>query len=715
MPSRLFLGFASPVVLAACLGIASCASENQIDEGVGGNAHQQTGTGSVTPEGVVATVEVVPLDIWARPLPDSVLTVELDGQAVSPTEVQGAFEVFLTKAANVSIGLTAADHQPLQVALAFDGTGESSGLSLAGEPPSESAIAISHREVGGVMRHVVHLGLAHDWYSSQARPPRRGNLIELHTSGETAWAALRKDLDAAKENILISTWWWQSDFELTRTNELLTPGERWNNTILGVLEKSTAKKRVLVGQFLDQDGLFSSVTWDSGLSDHGPVPNDQFEVMGQANPSSGKFWFEPTPIDFTARVVERVPGASGAEFDAFPPIDSVVPAREVDLTAWPIELDVNHGSYHQKFAVLDDGLAYVGGMNLKEVDWDTDEHRVFEPLRMVFDASDGERVAVATKASLPDNLPRKDYMLRIEGPAAQDVADVFQRRWQHQLDSDVTYAAFNTPFEVERDVAEIPEGLEVQITTTMPNPFWEHGIAETWLKAVARAERFLFIEDQYFRAPMLNAVIEKRMTEKPELVLVVVTRPVGEWADPGCAWTYQSDTLFASKFPGRYLPLRLRAFDVAISDGPLVWDETDAYFVDVDVHSKMLIVDDRFMSVGSANKNNRGMVYEAEMNAAIANPTWVTQQRRRILEQLLPKGAVVSDDPKVWFAALGAAAGANAKVYQAWTDAGFDLDLDGAPVPPAYVPKGLVYPQEFGSLADCLFESVGPDLTSQGH
>ncbi|MBM4359284.1 MAG: hypothetical protein FJ096_14375 [Deltaproteobacteria bacterium] len=684
----------------------AAAGENPLEEGGGSGGSAP----DLTPVNAVLTI--VPRDIWARPLLGGELAIAIDGKPFVPAASAASVEVPLRKAATVTVSLAAKDHKPIALELAFDGSRSLGGLTLASAPPTESAAALAHRPGKELAHHELHLGLAHDWFSSQARPPRRGNAVELYTSGEAAWKAVRADVELAKQSVLVSTRWWQSDFELTRTNAPLSPDQRWSNTALGILEKSPAYKRVLVGQFLGQDGKLSSVTWDAQLKARGPALGDGFEVMGQANPASGTFWFEPTPVDFEARVRGVTPVSSDTAFDALPPIASVVPAREVDLTQWPIELDVSHGSYHQKFAVVDDRVAFVGGMNVKEVDWDTDEHRVFDRRRMRFDATEAERIDVANRLALPDNDPRKDYMLRIEGPAAADVADVFQRRWQHQLDAGVEYAGTSTPFEVKPDPSELPDGVEVQITTTLPQPFWEHGIAETWFKAVARAEKFIFIEDQYFRAPMLNELIAKRMQERPELLLVVVTQPVSGWFDPGCAWTHQSHALFASKFPARYLSLQLRSLDVTVDESPLVWDETDAHFVDMGLHSKMLIVDDRFMSIGSANKNNRGMVYEAEMNAVVIEPSWVREQRRRLLGLVLPPNTVVADDPKAWFAELASAALFNDAAYDAWKSEDWDLDLDGAPISPSLLPRGFLYSLSFGTLADCLFESVGPDQTS---
>ena len=108
----------------------------------------------------------------------------------------------------------------------------------------------------------------------------------------------------------------------------------------------------------------------------------------------------------------------------------------------------------------------------------------------------------------------------------------------------------------------------------------------------------------------------------------------------------------------------------------------------------MLIVDDIFMSVGSANKNNRGMVYEAEMNVAILDAA-VGPWRKRILANLI--GGEANADVAGWFDQLRSLARTNDDVVRS--------NGVGA------APRGFVYGLSFGPEAACKLQSVGPDAT----
>jgi phosphatidylserine/phosphatidylglycerophosphate/cardiolipin synthase-like enzyme len=650
------------------------------------------------PRTPAAYVTVHALDIWARPLADGTLTVRRGATMVTMTSDEQAP---IYAGGTYQIDLSAPDHVPAVVQLVLDSTGVSLERDGSGAGVSYAASVTGD----GIPVHHVYVGLAHRWFSATGRPPRAGNDVRLLMDGEEAWGAVHETLSEATESVLIATWWWDSIFELVRPGQDLTTSQRRANTILGVLESLPAVRRVLVGQFYSQDGVLSNMTSDDAIRAKGAAPGDRFEFMGQANESAGIFQFTIEPFTFGARVRDLYDVAGQTFQTGEPQVFSSIPSHQVDLTDWPVDFEVTHASYHQKFLVADD-TAFVGGMNYRPVDWDTNDHLIFDHRRMDYDATAEERNAVAVHEELPDNGPRKDYMVRIQGPAVQDVVDIFKQRWDLARLEGADYAANSSEFEVNRDLAERGD-VTVQITATLPDPLWEHSIAETWVNAVANAREYIYIEDQYFRAPLLNDAIVRRMSEVPGLRLVVITKPIAEWTDPGCAWTYRSDALFKQLFPDRYKMLKLRSFDWVVTWGI---DETESRFQDIDVHAKMLIVDDIFLSVGSANKNNRGMVYEGEMNAAVLDAEWVRAARRRIFANLMP-GAAPTDDVEQWWDELADHAAWNDAVYARWDDEGHDINLNGSSPATEWLPVGFVYGQDFPDVSECLMEDVGPDMT----
>jgi phosphatidylserine/phosphatidylglycerophosphate/cardiolipin synthase-like enzyme len=663
------------------------------------------------PDDAIALLEVHALDLWAQPLDEaeSTLAITRDGAAVE-VDAWPVVAIPLTEAASFGVELSSEAHEAAAIEVAFDG----SGVEVTGAS-SGTGLSVSHEErtIAGrtIPVHTVYLGLRHLWFSAEGRPPRRGNDIELMTSGEEAWGRVAGDLRGATDSVHMSTWWWESSFELERdpfTHVTSTIEDREANTVLAVLDAISATKRILVGQFISQDGSLDWVTVDAPLRDRGAAAGDSFEFMGQANETRGMFTFEIPPFEYQERLLASFPAFADRTFDPEPSIESTLPSRDVDLTMWPVSIDVPVASYHQKFAIIDGRIAFVGGMNLRRVDWDTDDHLVFEPRRMLIDSSTEDRMAVEAREALPDNGPRKDYMTRIEGPLVQDVEEVFQIRWQNQLDTAAMYSENATEYEVVRDHQSFPDGVQAQLTATLPEPFWEHAIAETWLNAIENAEEYIYIEDQYFRIPMLLDAIIERMTAVPTLQLVVITKPVDEFTDPGCEWTYRTTQQLLSMFPTRYHLFQLRAFDIQETFGI---DETEERFTDIDVHSKLLIVDDVFLSVGSANKNNRGIVYEGELNVAVFDRAWVTAARRRALELILPPGEAPEDDAAGWITQLEEMAIRNQIVWDNWDAEGGDISLDGDPLPSEYSPSGLVYPLVFRSPDECLIEGVGPDMT----
>lgn len=704
---RQFASYLLTALLATPIAVSGCTTQDEGEE-PSEDFSDDTKTDTPYPDGpAVAYLEIYAMDIWGQWLPGEKLTVLRDGQPISTTAQLS--RIALNQPGTYTISLSAPDHDEMSVEFKFDGSDALTAFSRVDQQPLLSGLTVSRelRTITGRGKkpvHSVYLGLTHKWFAPSGRPARPGNQISLIQDGENTFKQFAKDVRAARSSIMTATWWWEGDFELERSldvNESETA--RAKRTVQALYDASPATKRVMVNQFAGQDGSLSWVTVDSTLRARGAAANDKFEFMGQTNPTSGVIDYQPPGVLFDERVRTYRPHTKDRNFDETATLPLGVPARQVNLTQWPVSLELPIASYHQKFHIIDDKIAYIGGMNFRGTDWDTSEHRVYDPRRMAFGASNAKRQAVADKKTTPDQGPRKDYMLRITGPSVADAKHVFGTRWNYLRSQGAENAQRATDIKLSQGLTTANAGARVQVTATMPAPFWEYAIAESWLRAIGQAESFIYIEDQYFRAPTMNAAIIKRMREVPNLQLVVITKPVNEWTDPGCEWTARAHQAFAQEFPSRYRMFQLQAFDTTADIGP---DETAAKFVGIDVHAKMLIIDDKFMSVGSANKNDRGMVYEGELNAAVFDATFVKAEREKIIANIL--GAAPSGD---WIKALSTAASANDAVRARWSAQSDDISLDGAPLPANMKPTGFIYTLNFNAPNKCLVEGVGPDMT----
>ena len=262
-------------------------------------------------------------------------------------------------------------------------------------------------------------------------------------------------------------------------------------------------------------------------------------------------------------------------------------------------LDENHpvlGSHHQKIVAIDDAIAFVGGLDLTESRWDTPEHRVPDPRRV---NAGGE--------SYP---PFHDAMMAVDGEAAAALGDLFRERWRR-----ATGKRLRCPVRLEGDpwppdLVPNLENVRVGIARTAParggNP--EVREVETlFLDSIAAVRRFLYIENQYLTSHSIGTAIAARLQEEegPEIVIVLPRL---------CSGIFEETTMGVLR---SRLLRRLRAADrfgklavyCPVPDG-----DPDG---NVNVHSKVMIVDDALVRVGSANLTNRSMGLDTECDLAV--------------------------------------------------------------------------------------------------
>ncbi|HEY7240552.1 MAG TPA: VTT domain-containing protein [Burkholderiales bacterium] len=279
----------------------------------------------------------------------------------------------------------------------------------------------------------------------------------------------------------------------------------------------------------------------------------------------------------------------------FPPLYGFgwKPSRRVRL-----RYDDTHpvaGSQHQKVVLIDDALAFVGGIDLTVRRWDSSEHAPDDPRR------------VAYGKPYP---PFHDLMVALDGEAARALGRIARERWR--LATGRTLKATTAdhdpwPSALEPDL----RGVDVGIARTMPPRGAEPAVREVerlYLDQIASARREIYIENQYFTSPGIAAALESRLAQAdgPEVVLVLRLLSHG-WLEEATMHVLRTRLIQRLRKADRH-----GRFHVYYPHIPGLAESCC-----LDVHSKMMVVDDRELRVGSANLCKRSMGMDTECDVLI--------------------------------------------------------------------------------------------------
>ena len=279
----------------------------------------------------------------------------------------------------------------------------------------------------------------------------------------------------------------------------------------------------------------------------------------------------------------------------FPPLYGFgwKPARRVHL-----RYDDTHpvaGSQHQKIVLIDDALAFVGGIDLTVKRWDSSAHLPDDPRRM----ADGKPYP-----------PFHDLMVAVDGDAARALAQVAGERWLLATgDKLKPVRGDHDPWPPE--LAPALTGVEVGIARTMPPRGEAPAVREVerlYLDMIAGARREIYIENQYFTAPRIAAALEKRLAEPdgPEIVLVLRLLSHG-WLEEHTMHVLRTKMIQRLRQADRH-----GRFQVYYPHVPGLPESSC-----LDVHSKAMVIDDSALRIGSANLCNRSMGMDTECDLLI--------------------------------------------------------------------------------------------------
>jgi len=377
-------------------------------------------------------------------------------------------------------------------------------------------------------------------YSVAGTPPRPGNDLEILIDGAAALPALAEELANAESHVHLTGWYLSPHLQLTRGDDPVIV----RNVLAELAERIDV--RVLL--------------W-------GGAPGSLFR------PSR-------TDVRLTRdQLCERTKVQC-----------------EIDSCVGPLHC------HHEKTIVIDDRVAFVGGIDL------------------TLDAGD--------PYDTPEHVARgkvgwHDAAVRLRGPAVADVVEHFRLRWEAAKDEALAPAV----------VPAKAGDVEVQVVRTVRDgvfkalPRGDYSLLETYAAALRSAEKLVYLENQFLWSPEIVGILADKLRHPPSedfRIVLLLPAEANDGADVSCGQV--AALIEADDDNARFLACTLYARAGRVHD--LVY-----------VHAKIGIVDDRWLTVGSANLNSHSLFNDTEMNVVTLDPRLARETRLRLWSEHLEQPA----------------------------------------------------------------------------
>jgi phosphatidylserine/phosphatidylglycerophosphate/cardiolipin synthase-like enzyme len=370
-------------------------------------------------------------------------------------------------------------------------------------------------------------------------PPRQGNAIDVLIDGENALPAMARAVREARSHVHIAGWHVSPDFELER-------GER----------------RVVLRDLLAE------------LADRIPV-----RVLVWAG--------SPAPVfSPTRRQVRKV-------------MEELVAGTEIHCALDRREHPMH--CHHEKLVIVDDEVAFVGGIDLTELAGDRFDHRSHPPRH---------------------DVGWHDASAELRGPIVGDVAEHFAFRWREVTGK--ALPAPQHPAPAGRHPAQLIRTVPGKIYDSLPRG--DYRILEAYRRAFRSAKRLIYVENQFLWSPEIIEVLCEKLRDPPsEDFRLVVLVPVHPNNGSDVTRGQAAELAEADGDSGRFLACSLYARDEAGRPAPVY------------VHAKVAIVDDTWMTLGSANLNERSLFNDSEVNVVSIDPALARDTRERLWAEHLER------------------------------------------------------------------------------
>ncbi|SDG68281.1 phospholipase D-like domain-containing protein [Paraburkholderia phenazinium] len=364
----------------------------------------------------------------------------------------------------------------------------------------------------------------------------------------------------------------------------------------------------------------------------------------------------------------------------------------------------NYPTHHQKPILIDynydngsKAVGYVMGLNSVTDYWDRTAHEIDDPLReewtpanvqaeLKHEQETQDPAGPLSKAEYKHTNPYQDYACLVIGKALKRLHQNFERGWKpfapdawqkHELPS------------LPSKIPSLPDdpAYRVQIVRTQPHEH-EKNIKKVYLQATSFARNYIYMENQYFFYPEFARHLKQerqkfhdawaKLANKPQqdapmLHLFVVTpHPQDPGMVPrtydtmaelghGDAWKDESVLSDKGKTKEKYTndkgentfhpesaqelqdTIGLKVSIARLRTSGMTANQVMAYR-EIYIHAKLMLIDDVFVTVGSANMNQRSMSVDSEINLAATGQKWAAGLRERVFSLLSGTATAGSGD-----------------------------------------------------------------------
>jgi len=281
-------------------------------------------------------------------------------------------------------------------------------------------------------------------------------------------------------------------------------------------------------------------------------------------------------------------------------------------------------SHHQKVVVVDDQAAFCGGLDLTQRRWDTNDHRLHDHRRK---DPTGKHYG-----------PFHDVQIMVEGEAAQSLGELARSRWKTAMGEEPVVALLPTEKSRVRElwppfVRDFIADYKVAISRTYPEYRHQEEVRENerlFLDMFEKARNYIYIENQYFTSSKLGELIKRKLREirGPE-IFIVVRFASSKWVEAISVAILRARLIRDLKKNDLHGRLHILCPYASVREDRCV-----------NLHSKVLIIDNRWLRVGSSNLCGRSMGLDTECDISLEatsdeSRAYITRLRNRLLAEHL--------------------------------------------------------------------------------